>query len=73
MATKQITVKYCAEFTTTITVNSNEDGELPTIMDMISDVDIPENEENKYVSGSMEVLKVTDHDGDEIPEADWDK
>lgn len=73
MPTKQITIKYSVEYTTTIIVRSNDDGELPTIMDMISDVNIPENEQNTYVANSMEVLKVTDQDGDEIPEADWER
>jgi hypothetical protein len=73
MPTKQITVTYSVKYTTTITINPSENGDLPTINDMISNIDIPENETSTYVPCSMETISVLDHDDMDIPESEWDK
>ena len=54
----EYTVIYTVRFRTVVKVE--EEYDLP---DSVSNIDIPENEESKYVANSFEILKIQDSKG----------
>ena len=54
----EYTVTYTVKFRTVVKVEEEYD-----LHDYVSDIDIPENEESKYVANSFEILKIQDSKG----------
>ena len=54
----EYTVIYTVKFRTVVKVEEEYD-----LHDYVSDIDIPENEESKYVANSFEILKIQDSKG----------
>ena len=54
----EYTVIYTVKFRTVVKVEEEYD-----LHDSVSNIDIPENEESKYVANSFEVLKIQDSKG----------
>lgn len=60
----KIKVTYTAQFVAEIDIDDMDDVE--AISDAISDIDIPENEQNKYKEDSFDVEFVEDESGKEV-------
>lgn len=64
---KRYKIKFLVEMTTEVTLNDEE-----LLEDVISNIDIPESSDVKYVADSYETLSVTDENDNEIDVEDHD-
>lgn len=64
----RVKVVFVAEFETEIEVP--DDASYDDIMELASDVEIPETKESKYLEDTFEVVHLLDTDGHTIPDED---